>query len=120
VSTFRLDRDQALARLRAGDEIRLTRVAVKRGWVEQGIAAALADLAAIVELVPPWARSWRIGEALRAVPFVGRSRIADFCMRAGVERAARIGELTPDQRRAAAEELEAWARRTAARWRRPA
>lgn len=114
MSPFPADRDEAMRRLATANQLRSTRAALKRRWAEGARTAALAEIAEIVASRPPWARSWRIGDALRAVPHVGRTRIADFCLRVGVDEADRIGEFPPAKRQAAVAALRRWAGRAAA------
>jgi hypothetical protein len=92
---------QRLRALERANEIRLARAECKRQ-----IAEGEVSVAEVLLEVPPYARSWAVGDLLMSQHRWGTSRCRKFLWRHHINETKHVGTLTERQRRLLADHLD--------------
>lgn len=95
-------RGQAVAAIARANAVRSARARRKRLWRDGPPEETAADFCDLLESVPSWAATWRLGEALLALPRMGPRRVECVLRALQTSPARTLGELSPRRREAVA------------------
>jgi hypothetical protein len=89
---------QRLQALSLGTEHRRARGACRAYWTRVGRSRAASQLVALMAECPRWVLTWKVCDALGAVPYVGPTRVRRWMKWAQVSDAQVVGSLSDTQR----------------------
>jgi hypothetical protein len=95
-------RAQKMAAIALANEVRSARSKRKQLWRAGPVEETAADFCDLLEAPPQWAMSWRLADALMALPKMGIRRVNDVLRALETTPTRTLGELSPRRREAVA------------------
>lgn len=108
--------EQRLEALRIAKGRRKRRAYRKAVWRDAKHHEAVADLLSLLESPPDWAATWKVWDALLALPGIGQSTAFALIRRIGMSHVKTVGGISERQRHELAQALTATAERRKDGW----